>query len=248
MLTMMQPDHGKRHYIAEHAALRRIRQADVVKATGADKATVSRWFKETRMPGDDYLIIIAALFGVERADLFRPPQGDAPDEDVFANLANEKPMLSVVRRGGRRFFQRGGAGSRDYEFLPRSVPVRGRAAEDDAKSPPLVLSEDAEEWVDRPGHLAGVEALFALEVDTDELSPLFRRGQKILVHPGRALVIDEPCVVIDEQDRALLKIYKGRSKLGHMVNTLTTPTIVTIPEQPGVAVCKVLTYDDLIGG
>ncbi len=101
--------------------------------------------------------------------------------------------------------------------------------------------------VDRPIHLKNVDSLFALAVDTDELFPMFKRGGRILVHPNRPLVLDEPCVVITDEGKALLKIYRGRTQLGHLLNTIKTPEIVTFPDQAGQQILKVLTYDDLLG-
>ncbi len=62
----------RRHFIPEWAARAGLRRADVARATGADKATVTRWFQGTA-PQDQYLMTLADLFGVSVLDLFRHP-------------------------------------------------------------------------------------------------------------------------------------------------------------------------------
>lgn len=72
--------HGKTppriHYLAEWAKKRHKKQVDFIKATGADKGTVSRWFSGL-LPETPYLLKITAFLELEEPnDLFRHPEDD----------------------------------------------------------------------------------------------------------------------------------------------------------------------------
>lgn len=88
--------HGKQpyrlHYIIEWAELRGRKQADIVRALGVDKSTVSRWFDGT-IPSETHLIALAAYFEIEdpRA-LFRHP-----DDDWLARFFRERSRDETSR-------------------------------------------------------------------------------------------------------------------------------------------------------
>jgi transcriptional regulator with XRE-family HTH domain len=64
------------HYIAEWAEKRAMTQADLVRALGADKSTVSRWFDGV-IPSSQYLEALAGYLGAEDVPaLFRHPDDD----------------------------------------------------------------------------------------------------------------------------------------------------------------------------
>lgn len=64
------------HFIAEWAEKRSLKQADLVRATGADKATVSRWFGGA-VPHEKYLAILVEAFQVDSPSaLFLHPDDD----------------------------------------------------------------------------------------------------------------------------------------------------------------------------
>ncbi len=53
-----------------------MKQADIVRETGIDKATVSRWFRGA-IPREEHLKILCRLFHLdEPADLFMHPEND----------------------------------------------------------------------------------------------------------------------------------------------------------------------------
>jgi transcriptional regulator with XRE-family HTH domain len=81
----------RRHYIAEWAAHRHLKKADLAREVGADKGLVTRWFTGT-MPGPDYQEKLAALFGTEPEGLFRHP-----DEDWIAKFFRNKSDEDVRR-------------------------------------------------------------------------------------------------------------------------------------------------------
>lgn len=72
------------HYIVEWAEKRNMTQADVGRATGADKALVSRWFGGM-VPKQDYLEKLAAVFETDVHGLFRHP-----DDDWLAKFFRDK--------------------------------------------------------------------------------------------------------------------------------------------------------------
>jgi transcriptional regulator with XRE-family HTH domain len=79
---MLSPEHihsphepNHRHFIAEWADHRGLRQADIITELGADKGTVSRWFSGT-IPSDQWIVRLAHLLGTTRDGLFRDPHDD----------------------------------------------------------------------------------------------------------------------------------------------------------------------------
>jgi transcriptional regulator with XRE-family HTH domain len=67
---------GRRpHYIAAWADKKDLSQADIVRALGVDKGTVSRWFKGSS-PTEDYQAKLAELFGTDEEGIFRHPDDD----------------------------------------------------------------------------------------------------------------------------------------------------------------------------
>jgi DNA-binding Xre family transcriptional regulator len=62
----------RRHHIPEWAAQANITRADLARATGADKATVTRWF-QGNMPQDQYLLQIAEALKCNVEDLMHHP-------------------------------------------------------------------------------------------------------------------------------------------------------------------------------
>jgi transcriptional regulator with XRE-family HTH domain len=63
------------HYIPEWAERRGLIQADMAEALDVDKGTVSRWFAGG-LPSEAMIPRIAAMFGIELAELFREPGDD----------------------------------------------------------------------------------------------------------------------------------------------------------------------------
>ncbi|PZU95603.1 MAG: XRE family transcriptional regulator [Chelatococcus sp.] len=63
------------HHIADWAEARGLKQADIVRETGADKSVVSRWFSGST-PGVEWQEKLAALFETDPESLFRDPNDD----------------------------------------------------------------------------------------------------------------------------------------------------------------------------
>lgn len=78
------------HYIAEWAERRGLKQADIARATGADKSVVSRWF-DGRLPETPNLLKIAAILNVEEPnELFRHP-----DDNWFKRMFEGRPQQDI---------------------------------------------------------------------------------------------------------------------------------------------------------
>lgn len=68
---------GRRHYVVEWAEYRGLTQADIVRLTGIDKSSVSRWFTGYSAhlhPNNEAKL--AAAFQIEPAALYRSPHED----------------------------------------------------------------------------------------------------------------------------------------------------------------------------
>lgn len=79
-------ENGRTHYIPEWATRAGLKQADIVRETGADKGLVSRWFSGT-IPSRSYLGLVAKCVGAdEPADLFRHP-----DEFRLKKILENRP-------------------------------------------------------------------------------------------------------------------------------------------------------------
>ncbi|MFC6487328.1 helix-turn-helix domain-containing protein [Nitratireductor sp. GCM10026969] len=74
----------RKHYIAEWAARRNLKRADIAREIGADKSLVTRWF-QGKLPSDHYLERLAALFHTTTDGLFRHP-----DDDWLATFFRER--------------------------------------------------------------------------------------------------------------------------------------------------------------
>lgn len=69
------PTDNHRHYILEWAERRGLKQTDIVRELGADKAVVSRWFSGV-IPSDKWLEPLSSLLQTEISGLFRHPDDD----------------------------------------------------------------------------------------------------------------------------------------------------------------------------
>lgn len=97
MLRAMQPKKKKpeRAFVGAWAEKAGKRQVDIVRATGADKSLVSRWFRENVLPTEPYIQSLAQLLGIDRSDLYRHPD-DVPSE---APHVMDVPRVSWVTAG-----------------------------------------------------------------------------------------------------------------------------------------------------
>lgn len=73
------------HYIAEWAEKRNLSQADVTRAIGADKSSVSRWFAG-KLPEQPYIMKLTAVLQLEEPnDMFRHP-----DDNWFKRMFKDR--------------------------------------------------------------------------------------------------------------------------------------------------------------
>lgn len=83
------------HFIAEWAAKRKVSQADMVRALGIDKATVSRWFSG-RLPEQPNLFKIAAYLDVEPNDLFHDPEDNWLNRKLRQHTEEERKRMQAT--------------------------------------------------------------------------------------------------------------------------------------------------------
>jgi transcriptional regulator with XRE-family HTH domain len=66
----------RKHYIVERAEKLGLKQTDLIEGTGADKGTVSRWFRGV-LPTDEYIEKVAVALECEDVrELFQDPDDD----------------------------------------------------------------------------------------------------------------------------------------------------------------------------
>lgn len=81
------------HYIAEWAEKYGVSQADIVRATGSDKGTVSRWFSG-RLPEQKSLMALAQILPVkEPNDLFHHPEDNWLNRRLRAAAEEDRKKL-----------------------------------------------------------------------------------------------------------------------------------------------------------
>jgi hypothetical protein len=86
----------RKHYVPEWAEVRQLTQADIVKATGADKGTVSRWFSGNT-PQDHYLDALAGCLSLDdREALFRHPDDDWMARFLRGRSAEERERIKTL--------------------------------------------------------------------------------------------------------------------------------------------------------
>lgn len=83
------------HHIEDWAERRNMKQVDIVKALGVDKATVSRWFDGT-LPRQDHLVALADMFQIDVQALFRHPDDDWIAKLLRGSSAEEKQRIAQI--------------------------------------------------------------------------------------------------------------------------------------------------------
>lgn len=90
------PAARRKHYIPEWADRRNLIQADLGRETGADKATVSRWFSGNT-PQDHYLDALVVILAVDDRDaLFRHPDDDWMARFLRGRSDEEKERIRIM--------------------------------------------------------------------------------------------------------------------------------------------------------
>jgi hypothetical protein len=96
MAATAPPPSRRKHYIPEWADKRILTQADIVRAIGADKATVSRWFSGN-MPQDHYLDALVGYLELDDRDaLFRHPDDDWMARFLRGRSNEEKERIRTM--------------------------------------------------------------------------------------------------------------------------------------------------------
>ena len=99
---------------------------------------------------------------------------------------------------------------------PRDLPVKTAFSVGSFVAPPL-----AEEHIERPAMLVGVERSFAIRIHDDRLKPRYRRNDVLYFHGGQAPEVED-CVAIELQNgRHIVGIFVQSGREGIVLKSLT---------------------------
>lgn len=150
-----------------------------------DAETIRRLLKETRHTQRE----LAAHLGVDPAAITRLLRGErrlrldeAPKIESFFGLTPTATSYSVGAPGSGNVDLRPAPGNRDPDAGRRDLPVYASAQ---GGPDGMTLDYEPVEWMRRPQALEGVVDAFAFYVVGDSMSPRFRHGERLLVHPRR---------------------------------------------------------------
>lgn len=167
MNNMTPPPFSRLHFIPEWMETRGLSRKDIMDQTGADKSLVSRWFKGS-LPSDQYLARLAALFGIEREDLFRRPisNGEASRAGPPATIAYDVTGTTgdIARHNGRQ------------------IPVYAITPGDSGRS---LIAFDPVEHHPAPPDLANVRGAYGVLIRGDSMTPALRPGDIAWVNPHK---------------------------------------------------------------
>lgn len=163
------------------------------KAIGVERAMISKLERGTAKLTQHYIEKLCAALDVTSEQLL----GRQPAEILHNNSI--KKTQAPPR-------------NRDIQSsIPRSkVPVYGPAS---AGSPDRILITDEfiVEWDYMPDELDGVRDGFKMYVAGSSMEPRYFDGEKVSVHPYKKPVINQDCVVVDDEGNALVKKYMGET-------------------------------------
>ncbi len=167
MNNMMPPPVSRIHFIPEWMETRGLSRKVIMDQTGADKSLVSRWFKGS-LPSDQYLARLAALFGIEREDLFRRPTSNGE-----VSRARPRATTAPGTTGTT------GDIARDNG---RQIPVY--AITPDASGQSLIAFDPVEHHP-APPDLANVRGAYGVLIRGDSMAPALRPGDIAWVNPHK---------------------------------------------------------------
>lgn len=181
-----------------------------------DSATIKRLLKETRHSQRE----LAAHLDVDPAAITRLLRGErrlrldeAPKVAAFFGLSQTSQALPGPTPQIRGEVDlRPAPGSNDPDHAPRDLPVYGSAQ---GGPDGMAIDYQPIEYMRRPQALEGVLDAFAFYVVGESMSPRFRHGERLLVHPRRPVRAGEDVLLIlKDPERpdanAMVKTYLGR--------------------------------------
>lgn len=135
-------------------------------------------------------------------------------------------------------------------LAPRDLPVLGTAAGSLVGA--FQFTRDVIDYVRRPPALEGVTEAYGLYVENESMSPMYRPGELIFVHPrrpvlkGDAIVIQVKRSAIDDME-AYIKIFSGKNAEWLVAEQLNPPGTLRYKLDTVAYIHKVLTMNDLFG-
>lgn len=176
-------------------------QRELAAYLGVDPAAITRLFAGKRRLRLDEAPRVAAFLGM-------PP----PNFGGELNGGGGGAIASNVEMRATR-------GDGDPDAGARDLPVYGSAQ---GGSDGMTIDYEPIEWMRRPQALEGVVDAFAFYVVGDSMSPRFRHGERLLVHPRRPPRAGEDVLVIlkDSEDCAA----EPTAKRDAIVKTLVART------------------------
>lgn len=203
-----------------------------------DTSTIKRLLKERGLTQRE----LAAHLGVDPAAITRLFAGkrrlrldEAPMVAEFLGL--DTPAFLEANRMNGNVEIRPGRGDGDPDAGPRDLPVYGSAQGGDDG---MTIDYQPIEWMRRPQALEGVVDAFAFYVVGDSMTPRFRHGERLLVHPRRPPRPGEDVLIIlrdgadreaGETDRrhAMVKTLVGRAGANVTVAQYNPPREFELP-------------------
>lgn len=185
---------------------------------GMDGPTIKRLLRESGRKQRD----LATALDVDPSAITRLLRGErrlrldeAPKVEAFFGRARPSPNVEP----------RPGDGAEDPDLAPRNLPVYASAQGGETG---MVITYEPIEYMRRPQNLEGVLDAFAFYVVGDSMSPRFRHGERLLVHPKRPPRPGEDVLLIlkggGEADfNAMVKTYVGQSRSAVTVSQYNPP-------------------------
>lgn len=208
-----------------------------------EPATIKRLLKETRHTQRE----LAAHLDVDPAAITRLLRGErrlrldeAPKVAAFFGLGQAQAAetyIGAAPKIGGEVSLRPASGGGDPERAPRDLPVYGSA-----QGGPDGMSIDYQpiEYMRRPQALEGVLDAFAFYVVGDSMSPRFRHGERLLVHPRRPVRAGDDILLIlkdagqgeanPAEVNAMVKTYLGRKDGAVLVQQYNPPRDFEVEE------------------
>ena len=201
-----------------------------------DAATIKRLLKETRHTQRE----LAAHLDVDPAAITRLLRGErrlrldeAPKVAAFFGLSPPSQSLpGAPPQISGEVDLRPATGGNDLDAAPRDLPVYGSAQ---GGPDGMAIDYQPIEYMRRPQALEGVLDAFAFYVVGESMSPRFRHGERLLVHPRRPVRAGEDVLLIlKDPERpdanAMVKTYLGRRGDVILVEQYNPPKKFEIPE------------------
>jgi SOS-response transcriptional repressor LexA len=169
--------------IQEQMKVTGIKQADIQRATGAGKATISGWVKGSTKPSSEYLTPLASVLKCNTNWLLTG-QGNPSDQVISsAGIANIEPIPQKIRKAPVLNWVQAGEFTDIYEN-----------------------GYDEYEYFYDDGY--GLQ-VYWLHIRGDSMEPQFFEGDKILVDADRqANAGDYVIAMVDHESQATFKRYK----------------------------------------